>query len=291
MSNPIIRHKFTADPTALVFHQTLYLYSGRDEAPAGTEKYIMKEWLCFSTQDLAEWKEHPVPLKATDFAWAKGDAFASKVIEHGNRFFWFAAVTPKEGKGKAIAVAVADNPAGPFKDALGAPLVSKDMIAAVDASGDNFDPTVLVDDTGMAWLFWGRKQCYFARLDPGLLAIEGPIRTIDLPAFQEGAHIHKRNGWYYLSYGYEMPEKVAYSMSRNIEGPWMFKGILNDVPANCETNRPCIIDYNGKTCFFYHNGKLKDGGSQRRSICVDQLYYNPDGTMKKIIMTDEGITN
>lgn len=291
MSNPIIRHKFTADPTALVFQDTVYLYTGRDEAPPGAEKYIMKEWLCFSSTNLSDWQEHPVPLKATDYEWAKGDAYASKVVAYDNKFFWFAAVTPREGEGKAIAVAVAENPAGPFKDALGAPLVTKSMIDAVDASGDNFDPTVLVDDDGGAWLSWGKKICYFARLAPNLLAIDGPIKTIDLPAFQEGAHIHKRNDWYYLSYGYEMPEKVAYAMSKNIGGPWEFKGILNDVPANCETNRPCIIDFKDRSYFFYHNGKLENGGSHRRSVCIDYLHYNPDGTMKKIVMTDEGITN
>ena len=80
MSNPIIRHKFTADPTALVFHNTVYLYTGRDEAPPGAEKYVMKEWLCFSSDNLADWMEHPVPLKATDFEWAKGDANQKSVV-------------------------------------------------------------------------------------------------------------------------------------------------------------------------------------------------------------------
>lgn len=290
-TNPIIRHKFTADPTALVFHNTLYLYTGHDEAPVGTEQYIMKDWLCFSSEDMEEWREHPVPLKATDFSWAKGDAYASKVIVYDNRFYWFAAVTPKEGEGKAIAAAVSESPIGPFKDARGNPLVTKDMIAGVDANGDNFDPSVLIARDGSAWIFWGKQVCYYARLSPNLLEIEGTINKIDLPAFQEGAHIHQRGEWYYLSYGYEMPEKVGYAMSQSINGPWEFKGILNDVPENSETNRPCIIDFKGKSYFFYHNGKLKDGGSHHRSVCVDYLYYNADGTMKKIVMTDEGVTN
>lgn len=291
MRNPIIRHKFTADPTVLVFRNTVYLYTGHDEAPPGTNKYIMKYWCCFSSDDMETWREHPMPLKATDFSWARGDAYASKVIEHDNRFYWFAAVTPKTGSGKAIAVAVAENPGGPFKDALGAPLITKDVIDPVDAGGDNFDPTVLIDDDGSGWIFWGKNQCYYARLSENLLAVDGPIKKIILPEFKEGAHIHKRNGWYYLSYGYEMPEKVAYAMSRSIHGPWEFKGVLNEVPANCETNRPAIVDFKGKTLFFYHNGKLKDGGSHRRSVCVENLYYNADGTMQKIIMTDEGVTN
>jgi hypothetical protein len=85
------------------------------------------------------------------------------------------------------------------------------------------------------------------------------------------------------------PEKVAYAMSRNINGPWQFKGILNEIAGNCQTNRPAIIDYNGRSYFIYHNGALKDGGSHRRSVCIDYLYYNADDSMKRVIMTTEGV--
>ena len=54
-----------------------------------------------------------------------------------------------------------------------------------------------------------------------------------------------------------MPEKVGYAMSKNIEGPWQFKGIINDVPENCITNRPCIINFKNQTYFIYHNGALR----------------------------------
>jgi hypothetical protein len=66
---------------------------------------------------------------------------------------------------------------------------------------------------------------------------------------------------------------------------------LNELAGNCETNRPAIIEFKGKDYFFYHNGALKDGGSHRRSVCVDYLHYNPDGTIKRVIMTSEGITS
>jgi hypothetical protein len=85
MGNPIITHKFSCDPTALVFDDTVYLYTGHDEAPVGTEEYVMKDWLCFSSSDMEHWREHPSPLKAVDFKWAKGDAYASKVIERNGK--------------------------------------------------------------------------------------------------------------------------------------------------------------------------------------------------------------
>jgi hypothetical protein len=86
-----------------------------------------------------------------------------------------------------------------------------------------------------------------------------------------------------------MPEKVAYAISRNIDGPWEFKGILNEIAGNCETNRAAILDFRGQSYFIYHNGTLINGGSHRRSVCIDYLYYNPDGTMKPVIMTSQGV--
>lgn len=67
--NPVIRHKYTADPTALVYGDNVYLYTGHDECPPGREEYIMNDWLCFSSSDLIHWHEHPSPLKAVDFSW------------------------------------------------------------------------------------------------------------------------------------------------------------------------------------------------------------------------------
>jgi hypothetical protein len=123
-----------------------------------------------------------------------------------------------------------------------------------------------------------------------MIELQSPVRTIQLPEFQEGAHIHKRNGWYYLSYGYSFPEKVAYMMSRSIHGPWEFKGILNEIAGNCETNRPAILDFKGNTYFFYHNGGLEKGGSHHRSVCIDVLHYNEDDTIQRVVMTSEGIS-
>lgn len=286
--NPIIRHKFTADPTALVFNDRIYLYTGHDEAPPGTEAYVMHDWCCFSSDDLQHWKEHPDVLKATDFSWASGGAYATSILQRNGRFYWYAAVNHKTISGSAIGVAVSSTPTGKFEDPLNAALITRNMLPPTDHEKINLDPSVIIDDDGAAYIFWGNKTCHYAMLQENLLGIAGTIKTVPLPGFEEGAHIHKRNGWYYLSYGYGMPEKVAYAMSRSIHGPWKFKGILNELAGNCATNRPCIIDFKDRSYFFYHNGGLKDGGSHRRSVCVNELFYNEDGTMQRVIMTSEG---
>jgi beta-xylosidase len=289
MPNPIIHHKFTADPTVIVYDDTVFLYTGRDEAEKDATDYTMNEWLCFSSHDMISWKEHPHPLNPIDFSWASGDAYASKVIHTNRKFYWYVAVSHAQVPGKAIGIAESDQPMGPFKDARGSALITHDMIPQPAGEKVNLDPTVLIDEDGKGYIFWGNGRCFYAKLKENFLDLDGPIQELTLPGFAEGAHIHKRNGWYYLSYGYGQPEKVTYAMSRSIHGPWEFKGILNEIAGNCETNRPCIIDFRGKSYFFYHNGGLHEGGSHRRSVCIDRLYYNEDGTMKRVIMTSEGI--
>ena len=120
--------------------------------------------------------------------------------------------------------------------------------------------------------------------------LDVPIQKVELQNFSEVAWIYKRNGWYYLLYGYGFPEKVAYAMSRRIDGPWVFKDIINEIAGNCKTNSPAILDFKGHTYFIYHNGSLPEGGSHRRSVCIDYMYFNADGTIRKIVMTSEGVS-
>lgn len=288
--NPIIRHKFTADPAAMVYKGQVYLYTGHDEAATGHNGYVMHNWTCFTSSDMVTWTEHPSPLNVKDFAWAKADAWASQVIERNGKFYWYVALEHGTIPGKAIGVAVSDSPTGPFKDARGTALVTNDMTKAVKHSWDDIDPSVIIDKDGQAYLFWGNGICYYAKLKPNMTELDGPIKTITLPHYTEAPWIHERNGWYYLSYAYEFPEKIAYAMSRNINGPWVYRGIINELAGNSNTNHQAIIDFKGKTYFIYHNGALAaDAGSFHRSVCIDYLYYNKDGTIKRVVMTSEGV--
>ncbi len=289
-NNPIITDKYTADPAALVYKDKVYLYTGHDVPEKGFNFYKMDDWLVYSSSDMVHWQEHPVPLKVTDFTWAKGDAWASQVIERNGKFYWYAAVEHGTIPGKAIGIAVSDSPTGPFKDALGKALITNDMTTETKISWDDIDPSVIIDDDGQAYLFWGNTVCHYVKLKENMIEMDGPMKTVDLPKFTEAPWIHKRNDWYYLSYATEFPEKIAYAMSKSINGPWEYKGILNEIAGNSNTNHQAIIDFKGKSYFIYHNGGIPtEGGSYRRSVCVDRLFYNEDGTMKRVIMTSEGI--
>lgn len=288
--NPIFTHKYTADPAALVYKDKVYLYAGNDVPPPKREGYVMHDWLVFSTEDMSTWTEHPVPLRAKDFSWAKGDAWASQVIERNGKFYFYATVSHNTIHGKAIGVAVADSPIGPFKDARGTAMITNDMTQKAKISWDDIDPTVFIDDDGQAYMFWGNTTLHYVKLKENMIEMDGDFKEISLPFFTEAPWIHKRKGWYYLSYAYQFPEKIAYAMSKSINGPWEYKGILNEVAGNSNTNHQAIIDFKGRSYFIYHNGSIPtEGGSFRRSVCIDYLKYNRDGTMKRVIMTTEGI--
>ncbi|RYZ26157.1 MAG: glycoside hydrolase, partial [Chitinophagaceae bacterium] len=265
------------------------LYTGHDQAPAKRNGYEMHEWLCFSSPDMKTWTEHPSPLNVKTFKWAKDDAWASQVIERNGKFYWYVAITHASIPGKAIGVAVSDSPTGPFTDALGKALITNDMTTEAKISWDDIDPTVFIEN-GQAYLFWGNTTLHYVKLKDNMIEMDGAFKKIDLPKFTEAPYIHKKNGWFYLTYAYEFPEKIAYAMSRSIEGPWEYKGILNEIAGNCNTNHQSIIDFKGKSYFIYHNGALvPDAGSFHRSVCIDYLYYNKDGTMKRVVMTSEGV--
>ena len=289
--NPVVTYKYLGDPAALVHDGTLYIYAGHDECPPPQQYYLMNEWCILSTKDMKTFTEHSYKMQAKSFAWAKGEAWASQVIERNGKFYWYVTVEHKDIPGKSIGVAVADSPVGPFKDARGSALVTNDMTTEYTKIGwDDIDPTVFIDDDGQAYLIWGNTQCYYAKLKENMTELDGPIVPVDLPRFTEAPWIHKRGEWYYLSYASEFPEKICYAMSKSITGPWEYKGILNELAGNSNTNHQTIIEFNDEWYFIYHNGAINPHGCGfRRSVCIDRLYYNPDGTMQRIIMTTEGV--
>lgn len=291
-ANPLFSDVLTADPAALVVKDKVYLYTGHDVAKDNTKFYEMNDWLVFSSSDMVTWEARGPRMSVKDFKWAKGDAWASQVIERKGKFYWYVAVRHDDTKpGFAIGVAVGDTPLGPFKDALGKALITNDMTTDTPNDWDDIDPSVFIDDNGQAYLFWGNSKPRYAKLKKNMVELDGAIQPIDIPNFTEALWIHKHGDWYYLSYATGFPEKIAYAMSKSATGPWVYKGILNELAGNSNTNHQAIIDFKGKSYFIYHNGAVQpDGGSFRRSVCIDDLHYNPDGTIQRIVMTSEGAT-
>jgi len=144
-------------------------------------------------------------------------------------------------------------------------------------------------------LFWGNQKCYWARLKRNMIELDGEIQVIaddQVVNFTEAPWIHKHEGLYYLSYATGFPERIAYSTSPKITGPWTPRGLLTEGAQNSNTIHQGIITFKGKHYFFYHSGMIQHpnaGGSYRRSVCVDRLHYNDDGTLKRVVQTTDGV--
>lgn len=304
--NPIIRNKFTADPAPMVWDGRLYLYTGHDEwyegqdSASGGKEFNITEWLCYSTADMKHWTDHGTVHSPSDYAWSNvataevGTAWASQVVPRHGKFWYYTTLQGTgENAGYAIGVAVSDSPTGPFTDAIGKPLVN-DRMTDNGKRGwwNDIDPTVLIDDDGQAYLCWGNGTCFMAKLKENMTEIDGEIWTVNLPRYTEGPWLHKRNGWYYLTYassGFDGKEAIDYAMSRSITGPWKHMGQLTGGAENSFTIHPGIVEFKGQWYLFYHNATLtidgRKGAIGRRSVCVDRLEYAPDGSMRFVNQT------
>ena len=298
-SNPIIRDKFTADPAPMVDGERLYLYVGHDEAQRD-EMFNMKEWLVYSTTDMRHWTDHGPIMKVSDFKWAKKDAWAAQAIRKNGRYWFYAAVEHDQTHpGKAIAVAVSDKPTGPFVDAKGSALITNQMTPKGTHSWEDIDPTVFTDDDGTTWIAWGNRQAYIAKLKSNMIELDGPIREITSPHFEEGPWLHKRGKFYYLTYASldratHRDERISYATATSLDGPWTYRGELTGSGKYSFTIHPGIAQYKGDWYIFLHNASLAigdlNGAIGRRAVTVERLEYNPDGTLKPVVQTEAGIT-
>lgn len=288
--NPIVTELFTADPSPMVHKDTLYIYTGHDEQKKDGTGFVMNDWYCFSTENMVDYRKHGPLLSPKDFKWAQGDAFASHVIEKDGKFYWFVSVRHKKVRvheGFAIGVAVADSPTGPFRDAIGKALVTDETPNSVVL---NIDPAVYIDDDGQAYLFWGSWNAgRWVKLKDSLLELDGEVHNLEAHNFFEAPFIHKKGDTYYLTYAAHYPSTTEYSTSKSITGPWEYQGVIHDKLPKSETNHQGVAKFKGEWYFIYHNAQLPDGGTYRRSVCVDKLEHNDDGTIRKVERTKTSV--
>lgn len=290
--NPIITHKYTCDPAALVYNDTLFIFTGEDST-GGQKWYNIKNWCCFATTDMKNFIEFKIPLYAKDFSWNTGEyAYAGQVIERNGKFYFYVSTNST-----GIGVAVADRPEGPYRDALGKPLLTNEDSPGYTHSWRTIDPTVFIDDDGQAWLFWGNRGCWAVKLNDDMISYDTDfgVKTISIEGemefpFTEAPWIHKKNNIYFLSFAVGFPERIGYAVSDKPDGPYTYKGIINEIAGNSNTNHQSIIEYKSNWYFIYHNGGIQtDGGSYSRSVCIDKLEFDENGFYKPIKMTTKGI--
>ncbi|MCQ2108371.1 MAG: family 43 glycosylhydrolase [Fibrobacter sp.] len=288
--NPFIQTYYSPDPAPVVFGDTLCSYSGNDE---GGSFFTMHGWRVSCTTDMVNWTDmNTLILEASDFngsAKKNGD-WAAQVIRRNDTYYYYVTVESTRG-GRAINVATSKKKEGPFKDALNGKHLA-------GPNWDYIDPTVWIDDDGQAYLYWGNPKLYYCPLKENMIECDGKERVTDMSSFNgkytEGPWIHKRGKKYYMIYAAGgIPESIDYSWSDSPTGPWEYKGVImpSAEPGAAFTVHSGIVDFKGRSFFFYHNQRRVAGaGGYSRTSAVEEFKWNPDGTIPTIRMTDDGVT-
>ncbi len=309
--NPILMG-YHADPEVMYSHLTdrYYIYSTTDGTPGWGGWYFT----CFSSADLVHWKYEGINLNLPrDTKWASGNAWApaieEKMVDGKYRYFFY--YSGETGHGKAIGVAVADTPTGPFKD-LGHPIVDKRPEG--QRHGQQIDVDVFTDpDTGKSYLYWGNGYMAGAELNDDMTSINEATVTLMTPrggtledyAYREAPYVFKRNGTYYFLWSVDdtgaANYHVAYGTSTSPLGPIKVADepvILIQDPENeiYGTAHNSVLQILGRDewYFVYHRinknyiDKSKAPGIHRE-VCIDKMEFNADGTIRRTRPTAHGV--
>ena len=298
--NPVVQTYFTADPAPLVVGDTMYLITSHDEdvleknKPTDDYKFFtMKNWKCYSTTDMVNWTDHGTIFGQSSFEWGHTwcfRAWAAQCVERDGKFYLYVPIlrknTTEEGEspGYGIGVAVADNPYGPYEDAIGAPLIEGDW--------NDIDPTVFVDDDGQAYLFYGQTLKY-ALLNDDMISLKTQPVQFNVPNYVEGPWFTKHNGTYYFMWAgrggntsaHKGGETLHYAYCDEPLGNYTYGGLLQETTRGASfTNHPGVADFKGESYLFYHTDELPSGVGEdsgpHRSVCVDKFTYNDESSQK-----------
>ncbi|MCQ2058957.1 MAG: family 43 glycosylhydrolase [Bacteroidaceae bacterium] len=282
---PVFQLKYTADPSPVIFNDTIFIYTSHDEDDARGYDFKMLNWILYTTTDMVNFTEHGVVAELKEFAWRSRDngAWAQQVVTRNGKYYMYC---PLHGHG--IGVLVSDSPYGPFKDPLGEPLVWQ------KEHWEDIDPTILIDTDGQAYMTWGNPNVYCVKLNKDMISTSGPIVKLDAPAhYQEGPWTYKRNGHYYMAFASTCcPEGLGYAMANSPMGPWEFKGYIMEPTQRDRGNHPGIVEYKGNAYVFgqsydllkedYETAGTEFRHCERRSVAAAEMLYLGDGTIETV---------
>jgi hypothetical protein len=294
--NPVIRNQFTADPTARVFNGRVYVYPSHDivakEGMGRPGWFCMADYHVFSSENLTDWTDHGVIVSQNKVNWVDSTSYSmwapDCIFRNGKYYFYFPAnnkvINVNGRKGFSIGVAISDKPEGPF-------IPHSEPIKG--ATG--IDPNVFIDKDGQAYLYWAMGKIFGARLKDNMTELSSEVQVIaNLPdkGLVEGPFLFERKGIYYMTYPHVQNniERLEYAIGDNPLGPFKFAGVVMDEsPMNCWTNHQSFIEYKDQWYLFYHQNAFSPKFDKNRSICVDSLFFNNDGTIQKVIPTLRGV--
>ena len=284
-----------ADPEGVVFGDEYWIYPTYS-APYNEQLFAD----AFSSPDLVHWTKHKSVLALENISWLNRCLWAPSVVHANGKYYFFFGGNDIQNNDMVggIGVAIADNPAGPFVDALGHPLIGEIVNGA-----QPIDQFVFLDDDGQYYMFYGGwRHCNVVRLSPDLLSViphaDGEIyKEVTPENYVEGPFMLKRNGKYYFMWsegGWGGPDYcVAYAIADSVYGPFRRIGKILQQDENVATGagHHSVIKGKGDDEYYivYHRRPLGKTGANERVTCIDRLHFNADGTIKPVKMTFEGV--
>jgi hypothetical protein len=286
-ANPFITSIYTADPSAHVWADgRLYVYPSHDmDPPRGCD--LMDRYHVFSTDNMVTWRDEGEILRASQVSWGRpegGFMWAPDcAYKDGTYYFYFPHPSGSDwNKTWKVGVATSTKPASGF--------TPQGFISGLGGFA-MIDPAVFMDADGQAYIYFGGGgHCQGGKLKPNMIEADGTIQDMTgLVDFHEATWVFKRNGTYYLTYAdnHRGQNCMRYATSSSPLGPWTHRGIYLE-PTGCDTTHGCVVEYKGQWYQFYHNQSISGQGNLR-SMCVDKLNFNDDGTIQTVVQTKEGV--
>lgn len=320
-NNPIVTQRYSADPGVMVYEDTVYIYSTNDVYQYSGEELGENTYSkittinCFGSTDLVNWTDYgAIAVAGKDGAatWANNSwapCAAHKTIDGKEKFFLYFA-----DNGSGIGVLTSDSPTGPFTDPLGTQLISRKTTNCADVTW-LFDPAVMVDDDGSAYLVFGGgvpegKQAApgtarIVKLGDDMISLDGDPVAIDVPYLFEDSGINKIGDKYVYSYcsnfncadGFESGT-INYMVSDNPMGPYTYAGQILKNPASFfndgnGNNHHSIFEFKGKYYIAYHARALEKAAVGKalgyRSTQIDEMTVE-DGVIQPVTGTMTGVS-
>lgn len=292
--NPIFQGWY-ADPEARIFENTYWIY------PTYSAKYEEQTFFdAFYSKDLVTWTKVEKILDKKDFAWVHKAVWAPSPIEHKGKYYIYFAANDIQSNSElgGIGVGVADTPKGPFKDAIGAPLISQFYNGA-----QPIDPHVFKDDDGSVYLYYGGwGHCNIVKLNDDMISICGvdgdaDYKEITPENYVEGPCMIKRRNLYYFMWsegGWGGPDyAVSYAISESPMGPFKRKGkiLSKDYNVAVGAGHHGIINAPNSDNWYivYHRRPLEEKEANSRVVCIDEMLFNDDLSIEPVKMTFSGV--
>jgi len=254
----------------------------------------------FSSKDLVNWTKHPHIIDTSSIKWAKRAMWAPSIIEKKGKYYFFFGANDIQSDHElgGIGVAVADKPEGPYKDHLGKPLIDHFYNGA-----QPIDQFVFKDSDGQHYLIYGGwRHCNIGKLNDDFTGFipftDGTLfKEITPKGYVEGPFMFIRNGKYYFMWsegGWTGPDYcVAYAMADSPFGPFERIGkILEQNPAIATgAGHHSVMKIPSKDDWYivYHRRPLTETDGNSRETCIEHMYFDEKGFIKKVIITKEGV--